>query len=432
MFLRLLTVLLILAALIGGLAYLKYEQVTAQIAQFSAPMPPSSVSEVRVESQRWQPQLDAVGSVRAVQGVMVNNEVPGQVQTIRFESGDRVRTGQPLVQLDTTVDQADLKGLEASLELAQLQIERNTKLLRDRAVSQGDVDQIQAELSRARAAVAAKRALIDKKTIRAPFDGVLGIRQIDIGQYLPEGSAIVALEALDPVFVDYKLPERHLAKLTEDQAVEVRVAAYPGQVFTGRIQAISPTVDQGTRNVQVRAQLPNPEGRLRPGMFAKVATLLPVRDEVLVIPRRAGLGHPRLVIDRPEFSPGPRDGGEHPPVPLEPLVQRLQGRGVSLVCRRRRPPEIAQQPTVVEARPLRVIEGLEQVVGGDLLVGQVGHVGAAAVHENHLHQCLGHGRTFGGGYPVEPGQRVGVQRLARFEGGHHRLLGPDPAAVATV
>lgn len=287
MILRLLTVLLILAALAGGLAYMKYEQVTAQIAQFSAPMPPSSVSEVRVESQRWQPQLDAVGSVRAVQGVMVNNEVSGQVQTIRFESGDQVRAGQPLVQLDTTVDEADLKGLEASLELAQLQIERNTKLLRDRAVSQGDVDQIQAELARARAAVAGKRALIDKMTVRAPFDGVLGIRQIDIGQYLPEGSSIVALEALDPVFVDYKLPERHLAKLIKDQAVQVRVAAYPGEVFTGRIQAISPTVDQGTRNVQVRAQLPNPAGRLRPGMFAKVATLMPVRERVLVLPRRA-------------------------------------------------------------------------------------------------------------------------------------------------
>ncbi len=287
MFLRLFTVLLILAALVGALAYMKYEQVTAQIAQFSAPMPPASVSAVRVESQRWQPQLDAVGSVRAVQGVMVNNEVPGQVQAIRFESGDRVRARQPLVQLDTTVDEADLEGLEASLQLAQLQLERNTNLLRDRAVSQDDYDEINAELSRARAAVTAKQALIAKKTIRAPFDGVLGIRQIDMGQYLPEGSAIVALEALDPVFVDYKLPERHLAKLRADQPVEVRVAAYPGAVFTGRIQAISPSVDQGTRNVQVRAQLPNPEDRLRPGMFTKVATLLPVREQVLVLPRRA-------------------------------------------------------------------------------------------------------------------------------------------------
>jgi membrane fusion protein (multidrug efflux system) len=287
MFLRLLLVFLILAALVGGLAYMKFEQVTAQIAEFSQPAPPSAVSEVRVGSERWQPQLNAIGNVRAVQGVMVNNEVPGQVQAILFESGDRVSAGQPLVQLDTTVDEADLAGLLASLELAQIKIERNTKLLADRAVSQGDFDEISAELSRARAAVAAKRALIDKKTIRAPFDGILGIRQVDIGQYLSEGSAIVALESLDPVFVDYKLPERHLAKLSVEQPVQARVAAYPEQVFDGRIQAISPAVDQATRNVQVRAQLPNPDDRLRPGMFVKVATLLPARERVLTLPRRA-------------------------------------------------------------------------------------------------------------------------------------------------
>jgi membrane fusion protein (multidrug efflux system) len=287
MFFRLLLVLLILAGLVGGLAYLKYEQVTAQIAGFSEPMPPSAVSAVEVQSEAWRPQLDAIGSVRAVQGVMVNNEVPGQVQAIRFESGDRVRRGQALVQLDTTVDEADLAGLRASLELAQIKLERNTKLLRDRAVSQGDFDEISAALTRARAEVAAKQALIEKKTIRAPFDGVLGIRRIDLGQYLPEGSAIVALEALNPVFVDYRLPERHLAKLEVGQSVEVRVAAYPGQLFTGRIQAISPAVDQGTRNVQVRAELPNADDRLRPGMFAKVATLLPMRQRVLTLPRRA-------------------------------------------------------------------------------------------------------------------------------------------------
>ena len=287
MFLRLLLVFLLLAALVGGLAYLKFEQVTAQIAEFSQPMPPSAVSEVQVGSERWQPQLNAIGNVRAVQGVMVNNEVAGQVQSINFESGDRVRKGQALVQLDTTVDEADLAGLLASLQLAEIKLERNTKLLRDRAVSQGDFDEISAELSRARAAVAAKRALIEKKTIRAPFDGVLGIRQVDVGQYLPEGSNLVALEALNPVFVDYRLPERHLAKLAVGQPVQVRVAAYPEQVFTGKLQAISPAVDQGTRNVQLRAELPNPDDRLRPGMFAKVATLMPQRDEVLTLPRRA-------------------------------------------------------------------------------------------------------------------------------------------------
>jgi membrane fusion protein (multidrug efflux system) len=225
--------------------------------------------------------------VRAVQGVMVNNEVPGQVEAIRFESGDQVRAGQPLLQLDTEVDQADLRGLQASLELADIKLSRNAKLLRDRAVSQGDYDELSAALTQARAAVAAKQALIQKKTIRAPFDGQLGIRQVNLGQYLAEGSEIVALEALDPVFVDYKLPERDLSKLREGQPVEVRVTAYPDQVFTGRIQAISPAVDQVTRNAQVRAELRNPDGRLRPGMFAKVATLLPERDRVLTLPRRA-------------------------------------------------------------------------------------------------------------------------------------------------
>jgi membrane fusion protein, multidrug efflux system len=287
MFLRLLLVFLILAALVGALAYMKFEQVTAQIAQFSQPMPPSTVSEVRVGSARWQPQLDAIGNVRAVQGVMVNNEVAGQVNAINFESGDRVSKGQALVQLDTTVDEADLAGLQASLQLAEIKLERNTKLLRDRAVSQGDFDETSAEVSRSRAAVAAKRALIEKKTIRAPFDGVLGIRQVDLGQYLSEGSSIVALEALDPVFVDYRLPERNLAKLAVGQPVQVRVAAYPEQVFTGRVQAISPAVDQGTRNVQLRAELPNRDDLLRPGMFAKVATLMPQRDAVLTLPRRA-------------------------------------------------------------------------------------------------------------------------------------------------
>jgi membrane fusion protein (multidrug efflux system) len=209
------------------------------------------------------------------------------VEAIRFESGDEVRAGQPLLQLDTEVDEADLRGLQASLELADIKLSRNAKLLRDRAVSQGDYDELSAALTQARAAVAAKQALIQKKTIRAPFDGQLGIRQVNLGQYLAEGSEIVALEALDPVFVDYKLPERDLSKLQEGQPVEVRVTAYPDEVFTGRIQAISPAVDQVTRNAQVRAQLRNPDGRLRPGMFAKVATLLPQRDRVLTLPRRA-------------------------------------------------------------------------------------------------------------------------------------------------
>ena len=287
MFLRILLVLLFLAAMIGGLAFIKFQQIQGEIAMFSQPMPPSSVSAVTVEAMSWQPRLGAIGNVQAVQGVLVNNQVAGQVERILFESGDMVSAGQALVQLDTEVDEADLAGLVASLDLAETQLKRNQKLLKDRAVSQGDFDEISAQVSQARAQVQSKQALIEKKTLRAPFDGQLGIRRVNLGQFLAAGSAIAELEALDPVYVDYALPERHLAKLGVDQPVQITVSAYPDRVFDGRIQAISPAVDRQTRNVQVRALFENPDRLLRPGMFAKVETLLPQKDKVLTLPRHA-------------------------------------------------------------------------------------------------------------------------------------------------
>ncbi|MCF7983682.1 MAG: efflux RND transporter periplasmic adaptor subunit [Thiohalocapsa sp.] len=287
MFTRLLLVLLMLVLLVGGLAYVKYSQIQAEIAQFSQPMPPTAVSAVEVTVQRWQPKLGAVGNVQAVQGVMVNNQVAGQVERILFESGDQVTAGQAMVQLDTEVDEADLEGLQATLTLARTQLARNEKLLTDRAVSRGDYDEIVAQLQKAEAEVGAQKALIEKKTIRAPFDGQLGIRQVNLGQYLSAGHQIVALEALNPVYVDYALPERRLDQLRVGQPVEVTVAAYPQRVFRGEIQAISPAVNRQTRNIQIRALLQNPDLLLRPGMFAKVATLLEAKDEVLTLPRRA-------------------------------------------------------------------------------------------------------------------------------------------------
>jgi membrane fusion protein (multidrug efflux system) len=287
MLLRSLLVLFLLALLGGGLAYLKYSQMQAQLAEMSAGQPPATVAAARVETTRWQPRLSAAGSVQAVQGVLVNNEVAGQVERILFESGDQVEAGQALVQLDTEVDEADLEGLRAELKLAKLQLERNRKLLRDRAVSQGDVDELIAEVAKAEAEVQAKQALIRKKTLRAPFAGQVGIRRINLGQYLRSGSEIVELEALDPVYVDYALPERRLPVLGVGQPVEVRVAAYPDEIFRGEIQAISPAVNRQTRNIQIRALLENPDHKLLPGMFAKVATLLEERSEVLMLPRQA-------------------------------------------------------------------------------------------------------------------------------------------------
>ncbi|TVQ85523.1 MAG: efflux RND transporter periplasmic adaptor subunit [Chromatiaceae bacterium] len=325
MLLRSLLVFLALGLLAGGLAYLKYQQIQAAMAGFDAPMPPETVTAVRVRTASWTPRIGAVGSVRAAQGVMVTNQVAGQVQRIRFESGDRVRSGQPLVQLDTEVDAADLAGLQASLNLARTQLERNQRLLRDRAVSQGDYDEISARLEQAQAGVAAKQALIEKKTIRAPFEGQLGIRQIDLGQYLVEGTGIVQLEALKQVYVDFTVPERRLAEIRVGQPVEVRVAAWPEAVFTGRIQALGPGIHDDTRSVPVRALLANPEGRLRPGMFAKVAALLPARTAVLTLPREAitfntygdsvfviGPGEPAgtLVVQRRQVETGAVHGQE--------------------------------------------------------------------------------------------------------------------------
>ena len=287
MILRSLLVLLFLALLAGGLAFLKYQQIQEGMVMFSQPQPPASVSAVKVQVSSWQPRLEAVGNVQAVQGVMVNNEVAGQIKEILFESGDQVSAGQDLVKLDTEVDEADLNGLRAGLNLAQLQLDRNQKLLRDRAVSQGDFDQISAQVTQALAQVQAKQALIRKKTIRAPFAGQLGIRRVNLGQFLDAGSAIVELEALDPVYVDYALPERRLSEIAVGQPVEVRVSAYPDQLFKGEISAISPAVSQETRNIQVRALLPNPDQRLLPGMFAKISTLLPIKDQVLTLPRQA-------------------------------------------------------------------------------------------------------------------------------------------------
>ena len=284
---RFLLVLLALAVVIGALAFFKFRQIQGQIAMFSAPMPAPVVAVAPVRQTSWEPTLDAVGSVQAVQGVEVSNQVAGQVQEIKFDSGARVRQGEVLLLLDDDVDQADLEGLKAAERLAAIKLGRNSSLLKGKAVSQGDVDEVAAQVDQTRALVKAKEATIDKKVIRAPFDGQLGIRKVDLGQFLKEGTPIVLLQALDPLYVDYSLPEREIGRIEVGQPVRVRVAAHPDEVFQGSIAAITPGVDKGTRSVQVRARFANPKRLLRPGMFARVETLLPVQDRVLTLPREA-------------------------------------------------------------------------------------------------------------------------------------------------
>jgi membrane fusion protein (multidrug efflux system) len=286
MILRLVLVLLFLGAVLGGIFGWKHLQQQQQGA-LQGPPPPPVVASARVEPETWGPRLEAAGSLVAIQGIDVANELPGLVREIRFESGQTVDASEVLIQIDDAVDQADLLGLLAQRDLAQIKLRRFQTLLKDRSASQSDYDEAKAQLDGAEAAVAAKRATIAKKRIIAPFAGRLGIRKVDVGDYLPAGSPIVALNALDPVYADYSLPERDLTQVRVGQAVVVTVAAYPGREFRGSVSAIDSGVDQKTRNLRLRATLPNPDEALRPGMFAEVATLLPPREGVLTVPRTA-------------------------------------------------------------------------------------------------------------------------------------------------
>lgn len=287
MFLRMIIMLLIVAAVVSGVYYLKMQQWQAMSAMMAQGPPPATIATSPVQQQSWQPTMSAVGSLVAVNGVSVTNEVDGIIDAIDFDSGQRVEKGDVLLHLDDDVDQAELVGLQAELQLAKVQYERASKLVGQRTIAQSEFDEATARLASARANVASKKAVISKKTIRAPFSGLLGIRQVDLGEYLAAGSEIVPLQSLDPIFVDYSLPERYLADLAVGQVIEIQIESQPEQTFRGEIKALNPGIDPGTRSVQIRAVLDNPDHQLRPGMFAQVETLLPVRNEVLTVPQQA-------------------------------------------------------------------------------------------------------------------------------------------------
>lgn len=233
--------------------------------------PPQTVSTVVATVQEWQPRLDAVGSLRAVNGADLSLEVDGVVDQIHFHSGDDVAAGTVLLTLRSDDDVAKLRALQATADLAAINLARDQQQFKVKAVSRAQVDTDEATLRNAQAQVAEQQAVVDKKTLRAPFAGHLGIRAVDVGQYLAAGTAIVTLQALDPIYLDFTLPQQALAQIRNGQKVTATVNTFPGQTFSGTISAINPKVDASTRNVQVRATLANSDHRLVPGMFAKVA-----------------------------------------------------------------------------------------------------------------------------------------------------------------
>jgi membrane fusion protein (multidrug efflux system) len=288
---RLFLVLFLLAVVLGGIFGWKFYQMQQQMAGQAGP-PPPVVAVSQVKRETWPEYLKAVGSLTAVSGIAVTNEVSGQVSRIHFESGQAVQSGDVLIELDATVDLAELDGLVAAQHLAQLKMDRVSRLISERSVSQAELDEAKGALDNTTAQVVAKRALIAKKTIRAPFSGVLGIRQVDLGEYLAPGSPIVPLDALDPVYADFSLPERYLARVAVGQEIRVEAQAYPGEAFSGHIEALDPGVDKGTRSLRLRAVLTNGDQRLRPGMFAEVRVVMPTPQEVLTLPATAIVYNP--------------------------------------------------------------------------------------------------------------------------------------------
>jgi len=235
--------------------------------------PPQTVTAATAEVSEWQPEVSAVGSLRAVRGVDVTTEVTGLVRSVRFKSGDEAQSGQVLVELNADAEIAQQHALEAAADLSATVYERDKAQYEVQAISKAQLDADAADVKNRRAQAAAQAALVAKKTLRAPFAGRLGITTVNPGQYLNTGDKVVTLQAVDPVYVDFKLPQQQLAMISNGQAVNLTTDTFPGVKFAGKINAIDPRVDAGTRNFQAEATIVNPERRLVPGMFARVAVL---------------------------------------------------------------------------------------------------------------------------------------------------------------
>ncbi|MHB8744671.1 MAG: efflux RND transporter periplasmic adaptor subunit [Sulfuricaulis sp.] len=260
-----------------------------KIKQYMAAMrpPPAAVTAMKAEFRTWQPQINAVGSLRAVRGVDVSSEVAGMVQSLHFKSGEEVKAKQLLVQLNADSDNALLQSLEAAAELARTTYERDKLQYAAQAVSKATLDTDAADLKSKRAQVAQQAALVDKKSIRTPFAGRLGISSVSPGQYLAAGTMIVTLQSLDPILVDFYLPQQQLSRIAIGQAATITTDTYPGQTFIGRITAINPLVDSATRNIQVEAAIRNPKHKLLPGMYASITIEAGTKERYLTLPQTA-------------------------------------------------------------------------------------------------------------------------------------------------
>ena len=285
-----LILLLVVLGVLGGIKSIQIKKLIAAGKAFQ--QPPETVASFVVREEKWQGTLNAIGSIVAVQGVVITPEIPGLVQEIAFESGATVSKGDLLVRLDTSLEKAQLSSVEAQVQLAEVNLKRVRTLSDQNMISKSELDSAEATLKQYQGNADAIQSTIQKKTIRAPFDGRLGIRQINLGQNLDTGKSIVSLQSLMPIYAEFSLTQQELARLKTGMTIHVSTDAYPGREFKGTLTAINPDLDPSTRSIGLQATFENSEKLLRPGMFVRVQVLLEEEKNVVIIPTTSVVSAP--------------------------------------------------------------------------------------------------------------------------------------------
>jgi membrane fusion protein (multidrug efflux system) len=285
---RMIVMLTLTALFVGGLGFVKFRQIQTAIAQGAAfQPPPEAVTTIVAQQEEWPATLSVIGTTAAVQGVTVSADLPGTVERVEFDSGQAVRAGQVLAVLDTRQERAQLAAIDAQREFAQLTFDRMQGLLNERVISRSEFDRATAEHRQTDAQAGEIRAVIERKTIRAPFSGILGIRQVNLGQYLAGGDPLVTLQSLDPIYVNFGIPQQSASQVSVGRVVRITSGDAAGAEWRARVTAMDSLVDEATRNIQVQATLSNPGGKLRPGMFVRTEVALGPSQQVVALPASA-------------------------------------------------------------------------------------------------------------------------------------------------
>ena len=284
---RLILMLGVVAVLLAGLGFVKFRQIEAAVQAGGFQPPPEAVTSIVTQREVWPATMAVIGTTEAVHGVTVSADLPGTVARINFDSGKPVREGEILVELDTRQERAQLASLEAQSELARVNFGRTQELVNAGVISRQEYDQATSQQKATEANVAEIRATIARKTIRAPFSGILGIRKVNLGQYLSAGTPIVSNQTLNPIYVNFGVPQQEATKVKIGRSLRVTTEDVAGKVFAGNVTAIDSEVDQTTRNIQIQATLANPDGKLRPGMFVQVELPLGASRDVIALPASA-------------------------------------------------------------------------------------------------------------------------------------------------